>query len=245
VLWLLGYPDRALRRSLDALALARELSHPSTMANVLFFAAWFHLHRGEWQTVQARVEEGLTLATEHGFSRWLAQATFLQGWLLAERGQKEAGIALMVEALATERAGMGLARWNALFAALLAEAYRKTEQTSEGLKVVNEELANARVNECCCYEAELHRINGELLLRETAADEQQAEACFQNALKIARGQSAKSLELRAAMSLSRLWQSQGKKAEAQNLLAEVYGWFTEGFDTADLKQAKLLLEELA
>jgi predicted ATPase len=151
----------------------------------------------------------------------------------------------MVEALATERAGMGLARWNALFAALLAEAYRKTEQTSEGLKVVNEELANARVNECCCYEAELHRIKGELLLRETAADEQQAEACFQNALKIARGQSAKSLELRAAMSLSRLWQSQGKKAEAQNLLAEVYGWFTEGFDTADLKQAKLLLEELA
>ena len=245
VLWLLGYPDHALRRSRESLALARELSHPSTMANVLFFAAWFHQHRGEWQTVQARVEEGMTLATERGFSRWLAQATFLQGRVLVERGQKEAGIAQMVKALATERAGIGLARWNALFAALLAEAYGKTERTSEGLKVVNEELANARVTECCCYEAELHRIKGELLLRETAADEQQAEACFHNALKVSRSQSAKSLELRAAMSIGRLLQRQGKRTEAQNLLTDVYGWFTEGFDTADLKQAKTLLDEIA
>ena len=238
VLWLLGYPDHALRRSRESLALARELSHPSTMANVLFFAAWFHHHRGEWQIFQARVEEGMTLATEHGFSRWLAQATFLQGWLLVEQEQKQAGIAKMVEALATERAGIGLARWNALFAASLAEAYGRTGQIGEGLNVVNEELANRRVTECCCYEAELHRIKGELLLRETAADEQQAEACFRNALKIARGQSAKSLELRAVMSMSRLWQRQGKKAEARNSLAEIYGWFTEGFDTADLKRGK-------
>jgi predicted ATPase len=245
VLWLLGYPDLALRRSRDALSLARELSHPSTMANVLFFAAWFHQHRREWQIVQARVEEGMALATEHGFSRWLAQATFLQGRLLVERGQKQAGIAQMVEALATERAGIGLARWNALFAALLGEAYGKSEQTSEGLKIVNEELANASVTECCCYQAELHRIKGELLRRETAADEQQAEACFQNALNVACGQSARSLELRAALSLSRLWQKQGKKDEARRLLAGIYGWFTEGFDTADLRQARTLLEELS
>ena len=151
----------------------------------------------------------------------------------------------MVEALATERAGIGLARWTALFVALLAEAYGKTGQISEGLKVVSEELANAGITECCCYEAELHRIKGELLLTETAADKNQAEACFQNAVEIARGQSAKSLELRAVMSLSRLWQSQGKKAEAQKLLAEIYGWFTEGFDTADLKTAKALLDELS
>ncbi len=122
--------------------------------------------------------------------------------------------------------------------ALLAEAYRKAGQTSEGLNVVNDELAKARVTECRYYEAELHRIKGELLLAQAAADEQQAEACFQNALKIARGQSAKSLELRAAMSLSRLWQRQGKKEEARQLLAEIYGWFTEGFDTADLKAAQ-------
>jgi predicted ATPase len=214
------------------------------MANVLFFAAWFHQHRGECQTVQARVDEGMRLATEQGFSRWLAQASFLQGWLLVERGQTEVGIAQMVEALATERTGIGLARWNALIAALVAEAYGKTGQTSEGLNVVNQELANARVTECCCYEAELHRIKGELLVTQTAADEGGAEACFQNASNIARGQSAKSLELRAAMSLSRLWKRQGKKEEARQLLAEIYGWFTEGFDTADLKAARTLLEEL-
>jgi predicted ATPase len=245
VLWLLGYPDQALRRSRESLALARGLSHPSTMANVLFFAAWFHQHRGEWQTVEARVEEGLRLVTEQGFSRWLAQAAFLQGWLLVERGQKEAGVAQMVEALVTERAGIGVARWTALFVASLAEAYGKTGQISEGLRVVSEELANADVTECCCYEAELHRIKGELLFKEAAADEGEAEAYFRNALKIARSQSAKSLELRAVMSMSRLWQRQGKKAEARDSLAEIYGWFTEGFDTADLKQAKLLLDELA
>ena len=100
-------------------------------------------------------------------------------------------------------------------------------------------------SECCCYEAELHRIKGELLLRETAPDEQQAEACFQNALKVSRSQSAKSLELRAAMSMSRLWQIQGKNDEARQLFGDIYGWFTEGFDTADLKEAKALLEELA
>jgi predicted ATPase len=215
------------------------------MANVLFFAAWFHQHRREWPIVQARVEEGMALATEHGFSRWLAQAIFLKGRLLVEQGQNETGIGQMAEALTHERAGIGLARWNALFAALLAEAYGKSGQTNEGLEIVNEELANARVTECCCYQAELHRIKGELLLTENAADEQQAEACFQSALSVSRSQSAKSLELRAAMSLSRLWQRQGKKEEAKNLLAEVYGWFTEGFDTTDLKQAKLLLEELA
>jgi adenylate cyclase len=183
------------------------------------------------------------LFAEHGFSRWLAQATFLQGRLLIEREQKEAGIAQMAEALARERAGIGLARWNALFAALLAEAYGKSGQTSEGLKIVNEELTNARVTECCCYQAELHRIKGELLLGKAAEDEQQAEASLGNALIIARDQSAKSLELRAAMSISRLWKKQGKLPEARDLLGEVYGWFTEGFDTADLKQAKALLDD--
>jgi predicted ATPase len=148
----------------------------------------------------------------------------------------------MVEALATERAGLGLPRWNALFAALLAEVYGKTGQTSEGLNVVNEELANARVTECCCYEAELHRIKGELL--QSVADEKQAKSCFQQAIEISRRQEAKSLELRAVMSLSRLWQQQGKKDDARKLLAGIYGWFTEGFDTADLKAAKALLDEL-
>jgi len=245
VLWLLGYPDQALRRSQDSLALARELSHPSTMVYALFFAAWFHQYRRHQQTVQALVEEGVTLATEQGFSRWLAQASFLQGWLLVEQGHKEVGIAQMLKVLAAERERATSGRWNALCAALLAEAYRKAGQTSEGLNVVTDALAAAQRTECCYYEAELHRIKGELVLTQTVANEEQVEGCFQKALEVARSQSAKSLELRAAMSLSRFWQRQGKKEEARELLAGIYGWFTEGFDTADLKEAKVLLEELA
>ncbi len=245
VLWLLGYPDQALRRSQDSLALARELSHPSTMVYALFFAAWFHQYRRHQQTVQALVEEGVTLATEQGFSRWLAQASFLQGWLLVEQGHKEVGIAQMLKVLAAERDRATSGRWNANYAVLVGEAYRKAGQTVEGLNVATEALARARKTGARHYEAELHRIKGELLLIPTVPDEEESENCFQKALEVARGQSAKSLELRVAMSLSRLWQRQEKKAEARKLLTEIYNWFTEGFDTADLKEAKTLLEELA
>lgn len=245
VLWLLGYPDHALRRSTDSLALARELSHPSTMSFALSWAAWFHQYRGERRAVRARVEEGMTLATDQGFSSRRVQAPFLQGWLLVEEGHEQAGITEMAKILAADRTREVSGRWIAQYAALLADAYRKSGRTIEGLKVVTEEQSRVQISGARFYQAEVHRIKGELLLTQDTPDEHQAEACFQDALKIARRQSAKSLELRGAMSMSRLWQRQGKKAEAQNLLAEVYGWFTEGFDTADLKQAKLLLEELA
>jgi predicted ATPase len=169
----------------------------------------------------------------------------LQAWLLVEHGRQEAGIAQMSQILSTERVKGVSGRWNMQFAALLADAHRQTGQSIEGLKVVSEAIARAQRTECGYYEAELHRIKGELLLAHTDADEQQAETCFQNALKVARGQNAKSLELRAAMSMSRLWHKQEKKAEAQKLLADLDVWFTEGFDTADLKEAKALLEELS
>jgi class 3 adenylate cyclase/predicted ATPase len=245
VLWQLGYPDHALRRSQDALALARHLSDPSGMAHALFWGAWIHQHRGEGQAVQARTEEGLALATEHGFPRWLAQRTVLRGWLLVEQGQKEAGIAQILKGVAVGRARAHSVRMDTYYAALLAEAYRKAGQTVEGLNVVNEALARARQTEARQYEAELHRIKGELLLTQAVAEEEQAETCFQQAIEIARSQSAKSLELRAVMSLSRLWQSEGKRNEARKLVADIHGWFTEGFDTADLKAAKGLLEELS
>jgi predicted ATPase len=244
VLGLLGYPDQAEQKSQDALALARELSHASSMAHALSFAAWFHQRRGEREAVQARVAEGIALATEQGFSPRRAQADFLQGWFLFEQGHREAGIAQMFKVLATDRARAVEGRWVTYGTALLAEAYGKAGQTSEGINEVTKALARAHQTECRYYDAELHRIKGELLLTQTAANEREAEACFQDALNVACGQSAKSLELRAAMSLSRLWQKQGKKDDARTLLAEIYGWFTEGFDTADLKQAKALLEEL-
>jgi class 3 adenylate cyclase/predicted ATPase len=245
VLWLLGYPDHALRRSKDSLALARELSHPSTMSFALSWAAWFHQYRGERRAVQARVEEGMRLATDQGFSSRRVQAPFLQGWLLVEEGHEQAGITEMAKILAGDRARGVSGRWIAQHASLLADAYRKSGRTIEGLRVVTEEQSRVQISGAGFYQAEVHRIKGELLLTQDTPDEHQAEACFQDALKIACGQSAKSLELRAAMSMSRLWQRQGKKAEAQRLLAGIYGWFTEGFDTADLKQAKILLDELA
>jgi predicted ATPase/class 3 adenylate cyclase len=245
VLWLLGYPDQALRRSRESMSLARELSHPSTMASASYFIAWFHQHRGEGQAVQERVEEIIALSTDHGFQRWSLQTAFLQGWLLYGQGEREAGKAQMAKALSTELARGMPGRWRVHSAALLADTYSKTGQTVEGLNVVTEALTRAQLTGCRYYDAELYRIKGELLLGQTSANEEQAEACFQSALRVARGQSAKSLELRAAMSLSRLWQKQGKTAEARQLLGEIYGWFTEGFDTADLKAAKALLEELA
>ena len=245
VLWFLGYPTDALRKSKEALALARELSHPSTLHIALSFIAWFYFHRGDGQGVKAMVEECITLGAEQGFSRGGARANFLQGWLLVEQGQQEAGVAQMSKILAEQRDRAGPERWSVQYAAVLAQAHRKAGQIRDGLAVITNALAVAQQSECRHYDAELHRIKGELLVTQRPAEEQGAEACFNEALKISRGQSAKSLELRAAMNLSRLWQKQGKNAEAKNLLAEVYGWFTEGFDTADLKTAKALLDEVS
>jgi adenylate cyclase len=244
VLWLLGYPDHALRKSQDALALARELSHPTTMANALSWAASLHQHRGDLQGVQERVEEVMTLATDHGITRYLGQGSVLRGWLLVEQGQKETGIAQMIKTLDTGRARGTSGGWDAYYAVLLADAHLKAGMLRQGLKVVTDALALAHQTDCRHYEAELLRIKGELLLAQSDHESERAESCLVQAIEVARGQSAKSLELRAAMSLSRLWYDQGKKAEARQLLGEIYGWFTEGFDTADLKAAKALLEEL-
>jgi predicted ATPase len=243
VLWLLGYPDQALQKGNDALALARTLSHSFTITNALFFSAWLHQHRGEADQLEARMEEGMAIAHQQGFPRWFGHGNFLRGWLLHQK-DKRAGVGEMANVLASERAKASSGRWDAHYAALMAEALGNTRRAVEGIDLVTEALARAERTECRYYQAELQRIKGELLLAQPTEDGHQAETCFQSALRVARAQSAKSLELRAAMSLSRLWQRQGKKTEARNLLAEVYGWFTEGFDTADLKQAKALLEEL-
>ena len=244
VLWLLGYPDQALQKSKDSLTLARELSHAATTATALSFAVWLAQQRGESEVMRAHMDEIMTIATEHGFSHWLPFGNFLQGWLLFEKDER-AAITQMVKAFASERAAAAQGLFEALGVTLIAEGYRRIGQAAEGLNMITDALTRAHQTERRYYEAELYRLKGELLLVQSAADEQQAKACFQNALKVARGQSAKSLELRAAMSLSRLWYDQGKKAEARQLLAEIYGWFTEGFDTADLKAAKALLDELS
>jgi predicted ATPase len=243
-LWALGYPDQALQSSDKALTLARELTYPAGLAGALQSAALLHQFRRERQAGQEAVEAFMALATEQGNAELLARGMILRGWALFAPGQETAGIEQMRQGLAALQTTGGEVR-RPLFLALLAEAYGGIGQSEEGLHVLAEALAAVEHTGGRFYEAELHRLQGELLWARAAEPGPEAETCFQQALAIARRQQAKSLELRAAMSLSRVWQQQGKCQEAHDLLAPIYGWFTEGFDTADLQEAKALLEELS
>jgi predicted ATPase len=266
VLWLLGYPEQALWRSHDALRSAWGQSHPFTLSLTLITVAILQLMRGEGEATLEHLQAGLVLSTEHGFPYLSAVGTVLQGWELASMGSIEGGVAQMREGLAALRAtGAELLRPYLL--ALLAEACGRSGQIEAALGALEEALVAADQHAERFYEADLYRLKGKLLLQKcvganlkpAAAEiskgqaaglvttgwsplQTEAEACFQIALTIARRQQAKSLELRAAMSLSRLWQQQGKRGEARELLAPVYDWFTAGFDTADLREAKSLLD---
>ena len=203
------------------------------------------------QAVQERAEAVITLAAEQGFPFWLAQGTSLRGWALVKQGQgREEGIVQIRQGLAVYQATGAELGWP-WFLAMMAEAYGKGRQTEEGLTVLAEALAAVDNSGERWREAELYRLKGELTLAQSSVQslrssvQKEAEECFLRAIEIARHQSAKSLELRAVTSLSRLWQRQGKQEEACQILTEIYGWFTEGFDTADLQEAKALLEELS
>jgi predicted ATPase len=242
-LWMLGYPDQALTRSQEMFTLAQELSHAYSLARALYYAAMLHGLRREWSISQERAEAALTLSTEQGFALWVGNATFQRGLALAMQGQGEAGIVQMRQGLAA-RGATGQRGSLSAYHARLAEAYGGIGQAEKGLSLVVEALAHVGTTDERYSEAEIYRIKGELLLRQAVPDAVQAEACFCHALAIARRQQAKSWELRAATSLARLWQHQGKRAEAHQLLAEIYAWFTEGFDTADLQEARALLDTL-
>ena len=185
----------------------------------------------------------MLLSTEQGFPDWLAIGMMRRGWALAAQGYSAEGIAQIHQGLAALRAA-GVERGRAHWLALLAEAYGYAGQTHEGLNVLAEALAAVHNRAGRWWEAELYRLRGELLLH-MGAQPEGAEACLQQALAVARRQQAKSLELRAAMSLSRLWQQQSQRAEARELLSPIYGWFTEGFDTPDLQDARALLDDLS
>jgi len=243
-IWMLGYPDQALQSIHEALTLARELTHSFSLAFTLAWAGTVGQFRRELQAVQGRAEELMALSSEQAFPFWLAFGTILLGWALTAQGKEAEGLAQMRQGLAAYRA-TGAELHRPYFLSLLAEACGKVGQPEEGLAVLAEALATVDNTEERNWEAELHRLKGELLLMQQGQNVGEAEECFRKAFDTARRQQAKSLELRAAMSLSRLWQQQGKQEEAHQLLSEIYGWFTEGFDTADLKEAKALLEELA
>jgi tetratricopeptide (TPR) repeat protein len=251
-LWLLGYPDRALARSREALTLAQELSHAYSLAYALHFASTLHAWRREARLVQEKSEAEIALSNEQGFVRWLGGGMVRLGWILTEQESAEEGIAQLHQGLAIWRA-MGGELGLPSILAQLADVYGKVGRTEEGLHVLVEAMTAVHKNAERYYEAELYRLRGELLLlrdrrQEMTGNRQQleeVEESFLHAIHIARHQHAKSLELRAVMSLSRLWQQHGMRAAARQTLAELYGWFTEGFNTPDLQEAKTLLGALA
>jgi predicted ATPase len=243
VLWYLGYPDQALQRSQEALTLARELSYPESLATALVFAANNHFRRREGQRTYEQAEAARVLSGEQEFAQRWAEATMLRGWALVAQGQGPAGLVQIREGLAVYRA-TGV-ETGGLYLIMLAEASGSVGQTEEGLQVVTEALALSTRNGEGQWAAESYRLKGELLLRHASAPYAEAETCFCQALALARRQQVKVLELRAATSLARLWQQHGKQDEARALLAPLYSWFTEGFDTAALQEAKALLEALA
>ena len=247
-LWLLGYAEQALNRAQQALALAQEVSSPFDLSIALWSAAILHQGCGDRQQVQERTEAMTRLSIEQGFSFWLAHGTILRGWVLVEQGQMEQGIAQMQQGLAACRA-TGTEVVPMRYLPWLAAAYAKVGQAKQGLAVLAEVSALMDKTGARLGEAELYRLKGELTLAQSSVQSlesmiKEAEECFLKAIDISRHQQAKSLELRATVSLARLWQQQEKKAEAHQLLSDVYNWFTEGFDTKDLQETKALLEEL-
>jgi predicted ATPase len=243
-LWYLGYPDQGRRQINDALTLAQQIAYPFDLSFVLGFAAMFHQCRREARVAQEYAEAAIILAQERGFPYWMAVGALLRGWALAQQGQAQEGIEQLHQGLIAYRA-TGAEIGRQYFLTLLAEAYGTLGQPEAGLTVLTEALTHAdKTGEGWC-EPELYRLKGVLLLQQNSDHQAEAESCFHHALEIARTQQAKSFELRTATSLARLWQRQGKRQEAHDLLAPVYKWFTEGFDTADLQDAKALLNELS
>lgn len=271
ILCLTGYPDQALQRVYEALHLAQEFNHPFTLAFAMSIVVDVHHLRREQEATQKWAEAVITLSTEQGIAQWLANGLMERGWALVEQGYTEQGRAQIQEGLtAWQNTGANLAVPYRLY--LLAEASGKTGQVGEGFRLLDEALALVEKQGERWWEAELYRLKGELLLWQARGERQngakgkgrkretvsahspssshadlvsQAEICFRQALDLARRQQAKSLELRAALSLTRLWHQQGKPEAARYLLAEIYRWFTEGFNTGDLREARALLEELA
>jgi predicted ATPase len=244
--WFLGYPSQALSKILEALALTEGSRDPENLCRTTFYATFVHQLRGEAQRTLEMAEALIAYALEYGLVTWSAVGTSLRGWALVKLGRSGEGIAQIRHSFTAHgEAGSEVARQH--FRSLLAEALMKEGQFEEALALVEENLAAALRNGGYFFLAELYRLKGELLLNRGSriADSglKEVEECFHQSVQIARRQSAKSLELRAALSLSRLWQSQNKTNEARQTLLEIYNWFTEGFDTEDLMEAKALLEE--
>ena len=251
-LWLLGYPDQSLARVAEAVDVAQDLKHPLSLVWALNYAAGIHRFRRERHAAARQVEAAVQLATDQGLPFWVVLGKLLRSWALSQPGQEEKQIAQLKHDLSTWQA-MGSAVSLSNYLALLAEMHQQAGQAEAGLDVVEAALNEIHRTGERWYEAELYRLKGELTLQfdvqgskfKIQDSETEAEVCFERAIAIAQRQEAKSWELRATLSLSRLWQTQGKSAAAHTQLTTLYNWFTEGFETPDLQEAKALIQTLS
>ena len=240
---LLGYPDQALKLGQEAVALAQSLSDPFSVAFASNFLIAIQLRRGEASAAQATAERQIALCVEHGFAYWKAHSSVLLGGAIAAQGRGEEGLAQIERGLqAIAATGGNPTRED--FLVYLATACDQLGHPEDALDALTRALAAAKKYGEYVYQAETHRLKGEVLLKKNASYIEEARRSFEQAIEIARNQSAKLWELRATKSLAQLLAQQGRRGEARMMLADIYGWFTEGFDTADLRDAKALLEEL-
>ena len=241
--WLLGYPEAALADAYQALSGAREIGHAATMMNALIFASVTCIQCGNYPAAQTHADELVALADEKGALMWKALGILAQGCFLAATAKASDAVRMITIGLNAETE-TGATLWMPTFVSFLAKAHAELGKFDDAWRCIGEAMTAVETTKERWFEADILRIAGEIALMSPEPDTPKAEAYFERALAVARQQQAKSWELRASVSLARLWRNQGKVQQARELLAPVYGWFTEGFDTRDLKDAKALLEEL-
>ncbi|ETW98925.1 MAG: hypothetical protein ETSY2_41905 [Candidatus Entotheonella gemina] len=244
ILWPLGYSRQGFERAQQGIELASALTHPPSTEQILMSTAIFHQCCRDVNAARERAEAAMVISKEKRFNMRLAMGMVIRGWALARQGQVTEGMTHIRQGI-RDYQSTGAKMSLTFFLSILAEELWRQGEQYDGLNVLHEAFdLMEKVGEGW-RKAELHRLKGEMRLAQSVDNQQEAERCFSQALTIARRQQAKSWELRAAMSLARLWQTQGKRDEARNLLSPIYHWFTEGFDTTDLQDAKQLLDELS
>jgi predicted ATPase len=242
--WMLGYPDQAKLAMHRALALADQLKRPFNTAFALQYGVALDDFLRDYRSIQRKIEVLTEISRENGFMAWIDSANLSRGRVLIFEGEQAGGIAMMLQAI-SELLEHGSETIRTLSLPLLADSLLRSGEIDKGLATIEAAFAQFVVTGIRIQEAETYRLKGELLFKQNQSSVEESESCFRKAIEIARKQTAKSWELRAAMSLARLLASQGRRDEARTMLSSIYDWFTEGFGTADLKDAKSLLGELS
>jgi predicted ATPase len=249
-LWFLGYPDQSQKEMHHALALAKDHSQPFAIVRILMYSSVVNFLQRDVNETWRFAEQALVLSTEHGFTYYMSHSLVFKGWAEVMQGQVKVGLELISQGISNHQSAGAVLIWN-FFLAIKAEAYGEVGRIGEGLDLLDEAISLTDNKTDRFYEAELHRLKGDLLLQKTIRGTQEsqslhgeAESCFKQAIKVAILQNAKSLELRACISLGRLYLQRGKHIQAHKLLKRVFEWFTEGFENKDLIDTKLLLKKL-